>query len=484
MILNQEKLNTILGNYKKGDRSALPDKFVLKVSEYKRSIASRYIALSPEDTGSRIIGESFHLSRKIDGEFCCLFSLEGEVFLCNPSGTVFSGIPCLEQVPEILKKENITSAVFAGEFYYKRPDGKRSRVYDLISASSNPKNEEEVRGLSFAPFDIIEINNETYKPADYSETGKKLESFFSNRGGIEPPDSLVVKSRDEVMDCYSEWVEAEESEGLVIRSSSSFIYKLKPKHSLDTVILGYVEGVRETKGMVRSLLIGLLREDGKIQVAGTVGGGLSDSERSELCTRLKKAEMESEFIEVHSKYGPYRMVKPEIVIEIDYLDLMTSNKYDRPYKMMVLDTDKSVYRIVRKMPFPVIISPRFSRFREDKKFNKEDLRLSQITDRVPIDEAGASVEKIEYPEPEILLREVYTKQLKGKTGVRKLLLWKTNREELDESYAAYNFCYTDFSPGRADPLKKDLRISNSKDQLFAIADEFREKNIKKGWEPA
>jgi hypothetical protein len=484
MILNQEKLNTILGDYKKGDRSALPGDIIFKVSDYKRNVASRYIALSREDTGSRLTGESFHLSRKIDGEFCCLFSLGDEVFLCTPSGTVFSGVPCLQQVPELLKKENITSAVFAGEFYYRRPDGKRSRIYDLISASSNPKDEEEVKGLSFAPFDIIEINNEEYKPSDYAETSKMLKSLFSNSGGIEPPDSQVVKNKDEVLDCYTEWVEEEESEGLVIRSSSNFIYKLKPKHSLDAVILGYVEGVRETKGMVRSLLTGLLREDGKIQVAGTVGGGLSDSERSELCARLKKIEGESEFIEVHSKYGPYKMVKPEIVIEIDYLDLMTTNRFDRPYKMMVLDMDESVYRIVRKMPFPVLISPRFSRFREDKNFNKEDLRLTQITDRVPIDEAGTSVEKIEYPEPDILLREVYTKQLKGKTGVRKLLLWKTNREELDENYAAYNFCYTDFSPGRSDPLKKDVRISNSKDQIFALADEFREKNIKKGWEPA
>jgi len=42
--------------------------------------------------------------------------------------------------------------------------------------------------------------------------------------------------------------------------------------------------------------------------------------------------------------------------------------------------------------------------------------------------------------------------------------------------------YTNFSPTRKAPLKKDVRISNSKKQIMALIDGFMEKNIKKGWD--
>jgi hypothetical protein len=70
--------------------------------------------------------------------------------------------------------------------------------------------------------------------------GNKINIDYMSQEDISK--QLFEKEDDEVED--------EESEGLVIRSSGNFIYKLKPKHSLDAVILGYVEGVRETKGMV------------------------------------------------------------------------------------------------------------------------------------------------------------------------------------------------------------------------------------------
>tara|TARA_B110000971_G_C19976100_1_gene485025 strand:- start:1294 stop:1467 length:174 start_codon:yes stop_codon:yes gene_type:complete len=40
----------------------------------------------------------------------------------------------------------------------------------------------------------------------------------------------------------------------------------------------------------------------------------------------------------------------------------------------------------------------------------------------------------------------------------------------------------DFSPSRADVLKKDLKVSNSKKQIEEIFNDEILKNIKKGWE--
>jgi hypothetical protein len=64
--------------------------------------------------------------------------------------------------------------------------------------------------------------------------------------------------------------------------------------------------------------------------------------------------------------------------------------------------------------------------------------------------------------------------------VRKLLLWKTNKEE-SGNYPAYVANFTDFSPNRATPIDRDVRISNSREQIEVLYDQLKIENIVKGW---
>ena len=41
--------------------------------------------------------------------------------------------------------------------------------------------------------------------------------------------------------------------------------------------------------------------------------------------------------------------------------------------------------------------------------------------------------------------------------------------------------YTNYSPARKDPFKREVRISKSKKQIVELLNQFIEKNIKKGW---
>ena len=59
---------------------------------------------------------------------------------------------------------------------------------------------------------------------------------------------------------------------------------------------------------------------------------------------------------------------------------------------------------------------------------------------------------------------------------------ETNKEELDSNYPAYVVHWTDFSPDRKDPLKREVRLASAKKTATAIAEQMLEKNIKKGWE--
>ncbi len=68
--------------------------------------------------------------------------------------------------------------------------------------------------------------------------------------------------------------------------------------------------------------------------------------------------------------------------------------------------------------------------------------------------------------------------------VRKLLLWKTNKEAESPEYPAYVAYFTDFSPNRKTPLEHDIRISNSQEQIGKLLEEMKAEYIVKGWQLA
>jgi hypothetical protein len=90
------------------------------------------------------------------------------------------------------------------------------------------------------------------------------------------------------------------------------------------------------------------------------------------------------------------------------------------------------------------------------------------------------------PKSEVLRREVYTKQLKGQTMVRKLVMWRTNKAEQSQEpglkdFPAYVIAFTDYSPHRKTPLERDIRVSNSREQIDELWERLVKEYIVKGW---
>jgi len=67
--------------------------------------------------------------------------------------------------------------------------------------------------------------------------------------------------------------------------------------------------------------------------------------------------------------------------------------------------------------------------------------------------------------------------------VRKLLIWKTNKEDQPD-FPAYVVYLTDFSPNRQNALERDIKISNNEKTARKFFDELAEKNFLSGWEKA
>jgi hypothetical protein len=65
--------------------------------------------------------------------------------------------------------------------------------------------------------------------------------------------------------------------------------------------------------------------------------------------------------------------------------------------------------------------------------------------------------------------------------VRKLLLWKTNKEDSGE-FPGYVVYLTDFSPNRQNPLERDIKISNDEPTARRLFTELAAKNFVGGWE--
>jgi len=65
--------------------------------------------------------------------------------------------------------------------------------------------------------------------------------------------------------------------------------------------------------------------------------------------------------------------------------------------------------------------------------------------------------------------------------VRKFVRWKTNKDTSNGEYPAYVVHFTDFSPTRKVPLSREVRVSNSEEQIKQLYQELKDENIKKGW---
>jgi ATP-dependent DNA ligase len=483
-LLEEALVEIKLGKYGVASAAALKDPTLLaNVRNYKRQVASRMKPLAREDIARKIPDSDYHVSRKIDGEFCVLVYADGQAITVNPGGTVRQGLPWQKEAASALQNAGLPSAMIAGEIYVATDSDRRPRVHDVVSVLRQPQSEDDLERIRFAVFDILAIDGLT-RESPYVEKFQWLQSTFDKTTRIHPVETRRLKGHREIEQQFRQWVAEQGAEGVVVRSESAGNFKIKPKHNIDAVVIGFTESTDDREGLLHDLLLGIARQDGSVQVLCRVGGGFTDENRREFLSDLEDMVVDSEYAEVNSEHVAYRMVEPKWVIEISCLDLISQNTRGGPVNRMVLNWNSSErrYDVVRRLPLVSVISPQFVRIRDDKQFDPTDVRMDQISELVPIPMTDVSASEMRMANSTLLERDVYTKPLRGELLVRKFLLWKTNKEQDSDEFPAYVAAYIDFSPSRKTPLTRDVRISNSEVQIRRLFGNFRETNIKKGWE--
>ncbi len=440
--------------------------------DYKKNIAGKFMLVEGAKIKSRVDGTDFCVTRKIDGHLQCLFYQDGTAYMLNSGGNQLAEqLRCIDAFAEAMQQAGVSSAIVAAELFMPK-EGGRPRCADVKRALADPALRDELR---LAPFDILEVNGEPWKADHYKHTHAQLCQWFHGDYVI-PVDMMKAESLEEVQTIYDEWVECQGAEGLVIHSDSHIICKVKPRHTIDAVIVGYTTG---DKG-VRDLMMAVRKEDGLFQVFAVGSGGLSDEARLSLLDRLCQQHVESQYILSDSRGIAYQMVKPEIVFELSVIELVAKGNDDKVRTNALLTFDEEKGWLMNGMtPGVSAFGLVFEREREDKSPTPSDIRISQLTDLCPFEEQQATMGKLE--KSELLERRVFRKISGDKIMLHKFLIWKTNKERTGR-YPAYIFFHTDYSSGRKDILKRDMSYSSDEQQIRSILATEMESNIKKGWE--
>ena len=446
--------------------------------KYKRTIPGCYILVDGANLAEKISGTDILVTKKLDGVLAVMFMRGGIIEVYNSGGNELpADLPCFLEAARMLRSAGMTEATVAGELYIALGRNGRERVCDVSKALADSALRSQ---LKFAPFNLLDDAGSPLPAKHYRDIHSQLKRIMVNGSLVAPVEAREATSKSEVEHIYQEWVVAGGAEGLVVYSENPLVYKIKPRHSIDAVVIGYTEGEDVRRGMVRDMLLAVMMPDGKLQQIASVGTGLSDTLRRDLYDRLSKLHSESEYIETDSRNVAFQMVAPEIVIEFNSVDMVTENAAGEPKLNMLLDYHyKYGFKASGRTAGVAVHSPVFVRVRTDKTACPADVRISQLTDLVEFSKVK-TIDFDDLPKSEIIVRRVFLKDSGVKRMVQKFVVWKTNKEQTGR-FPAYVLHHTDYNYWRQDTLKRDVRVSDSYDQIMHLFENLIVSSIKKGW---
>jgi len=446
-------------------------------TRYKKGVASRYRAIGPGEIGSIPRGRCF-ASPKIDGELWFAELTDRGATLFTRNGRRIEDSPAVTALTAVAVRAK-ARMVIAGELH-AREGSPRPRVGDVATALAAGKHER----LAFRAFDVVELGDGP-PPVAYEDRLAALREVFAGSGdeaaGVMPTEDIADPAG--LAHFVAEWVTSGKAEGLVVRSSSGEIFKVKPSFTIDAVVCGFTTRANEPD-QARSLLMGLVRPDGAVLLVGSGGNMPGEQVRREVLKTLLDHECESRFRHASSEGSLYRFVRPHVVVEVTCTDLQFEDSSGDFIRKWVIRHEEETWHPVIDANSVSLIHPVISRIRSDKMADGLDVRVSQLEERAI---AAAFAERVAprvLSQSTMVRREVWTKASKTGTAVRKLLVWRTGKEAQWPGWPAWIVHFTDYSPDRKTPLERTFRTALTENDAMVVAAEMVTENIKKGWEPA
>jgi hypothetical protein len=268
-------------------------------------------------------------------------------------------------------------------------------------------------------------------------------------------------------------------EGMVIRRlDRPEVCKLKPRLTIDTAVVGFVEGEFEGNHGMMSLLTALAYPAAgsgiQLQSIARVGSGFNDQDRVDWLNRLSTHRTTAPLAMSDSDGRPVTFVRPGFVVEIEAEDMLPAD--EEASGQQVFGWDNSRWSFDGLAACPRLLFPTFHRIRPDKEFSPQAVRLAQLNGREIL---SPELINRNLPALEVVRREVYTKEAKGAVAVRKLVV---SRRPSTAGAFPYVIFWTDYSAGRKTPLEVTTLFAHSESRAEALVKKLLEENVTKGFE--
>jgi bifunctional non-homologous end joining protein LigD len=255
--------------------------------------------------------------------------------------------PELHMIHELVDQVN---AVMDGEIVAFDEDGKNS--FEALQQRMNLANEREIKRIAkqipvaLVAFDLLWLDGRNLTEQPLEERRELLQAVVEEDERLQ----LVTFVEGE----GSQLVAAARSlglEGVMAKRHGSKYFsgrrspdwrKIKLTNTQDCVILGWTPGQRGRSGTFGALLVGAY-DDGRLRWIGQVGTGFTDkmlAKVMELLTPLVTKEPPTDDPELKAIKGA-TFVRPEIVCEVEYLEITKSTKKMRAPSFKGLRTDKA-----------------------------------------------------------------------------------------------------------------------------------------------
>jgi hypothetical protein len=230
---------------------------------------------------------------------------------------------------------------------------------------------------------------------------------------------------------------------------------------LAATVVGYASRLVGTTEQVHELLLALPADNDALQVIGLV--------------RAEQADASSWTSELETVPSPYRQPSSDGIlcrfVKPTHTVTLRTQCSERTQSAMRLLSEASAYQCAGLHSVPRLSQPQV--------LGRSDQAASPLSKLGPC----PAVDTTRLPAAAILERAVFVKDSKHGRCVRKFLLVQTNKS-MQHGFSPFALFSTDYSPGRAEPLKTSLSVAGSRERAEEQVAAWRDANIKRGWESA
>jgi DNA ligase-1 len=289
-----------------------------------RPIAPMLAASSPNVADATTTGGPWSVERKLDGIRIQAHKRGGEVRVFTRSlDDITERLPEVVEVVSALPAETL---VLDGEAIALRPDG-RPQPFQITGARTastrDPAQLRERTPLTTYVFDVLHMDGASLLDEPLSARREVLERLLQPENRVA---SVVTEDPEMAQQFFDDQIAAGH-EGVVIkgldspyaagRRGGSWV-KVKPRHTLDLVVLAVERGSGRRRGTLSNIHLGARSPDGFIMLGKTFKG-MTDEMLAWQTTRFTELATDDD--------GWVVTVRPEQVVEIAFDGLQRSSRY-------------------------------------------------------------------------------------------------------------------------------------------------------------